>query len=110
MARAPALPRTVDGLAACVHDLVVDLDVVRPVMMGHLFGAAVAFTSSCTRHLAWSRTGRINARSPSSWKAYRLVGILDGCLKTDTAYDQATICRTTKSPLQLDTKAPARTV
>ena len=38
----PGPPGTVDQLAASVHNLVVELDVVSPMIVGHSFGAAVA--------------------------------------------------------------------
>lgn len=38
----PGPPTSVEQLAACAHDLLVDLDVVRPVVVGHSFGGAVA--------------------------------------------------------------------
>lgn len=38
----PGSPGSVDQLAGCVHDLLTDLEVVSPVMVGHSFGAAVA--------------------------------------------------------------------
>jgi hypothetical protein len=56
------------------------------------------------------RGRQVNHRAALRQLANRLVGILHGCLKTGTRYDEATAGHTTPKPLQLDFPAPGMSV